>query len=612
MKNTRRLIALVATVVLPALVPALLIAQTYPTGNDPRNGLKPGRFDAGTAARNMRLVSFTPKPAQFDTVRGLTFINSDLAFGTHFVYQGNFAGFSIWDITSPDKPVLAAVVECITSQGDPSIIGHLLFISAEGGGNRNDCGKGGVQNPADHMAGVRIFDVSNPRAPKLIKNVQTCKGSHTHTVVPSPTDKNVVYLYVSGNQAARPETELAGCKNGTDPADPTNSLFSLDVIKVPLDHPEKAFVVTGARIFTGLDAAPRALGRPARGGGGGRGADPAAPPPQPTGPRNCHDVTAYPAIHLLAGACASYGLLVDISNPEKPVRLAAQADTNFSLWHTAVFSNDGSKVVFTDEWGGGTAPMCQATSMMEMGGNTILTIDAAKKYTQHSYFKIPTAQSAQENCVSHNGGLIPVPGRDIMVQGWYQGGVDVMEFTDPDHPKELAFFDRGSIDPPPGADVPVPASTAAGGRPRSTSTIGGSWGAYFWNGMIYSSELDRGFDILELTPSDQLSANEIAAAKLVTMTEYNPQSQPKIVWPAAFPVVRSYLDQLVRGNGLASDRTTAIAAALDAAEQKTGAARGAALTALATRVDADANGAKDAARVRTMSEAIKSLAAVSK
>jgi hypothetical protein len=229
-------------------------------------------------------------------------------------------------------------------------------------------------------------------------------------------------------------------------------------------------------------------------------------------------------------------LLVDVSNPEKPVRLDAKSDTNFSLWHTAVFSNDGKKVVFTDEWGGGTGPMCQATSMMEMGGNKILTIDSKGKYTQHAYFKIPTAQSAQENCVSHNGGLIPVPGRDIMVQGWYQGGVSVMEFTDPDHPKELAYFDRGPIDPPAAADGEVTESVDGH---RTRGTIGGSWGAYWWNGLIYSSELDRGFDILELLPSDELSKNEIEAAKLVKFEQYNPQSQPKVVWPAAFPVVRS-------------------------------------------------------------------------
>ena len=600
MPFARRALALVA----PLVLPSLLAAQTYPP-RDERSGLKSGRLDAGEAAKNMRLVSFSEKPAQFDTARGLAFINSDLAFGGKYVYQGNFSGFTIWDISNPAKPTVVSVVSCVTSQGDPSIYGNLLFISAEGAGNRNDCAKGGVQDPKDHMAGVRIYDVSNPAQPRLVKNVQTCKGSHTHTIVPSYKDKDIIYIYVSGNQGARPNTELAGCVNGDDPADPDNSLFRLDVIKVPLKNPEKAEVVTGARIFTNLDPAPRAASRPAR-AFRRPGADSSAPPPRPTGPRNCHDVTAYPAAKLLAGACASYGLLVDISNPEKPVRLDARSDTNFSLWHTAVFSNDGKKVVFTDEWGGGTSPMCQGNSMMEMGGNTILTIDPKKKYKQHSYFKIPTAQTAEENCVSHNGGLIPVPGRDIMVQGWYQGGVSVMEFTNPDDPKELAYFDRGPIDPAPGADVPV-AAPAAGGR-GNRGTIGGSWGAYYWNGLIYSSELDRGFDILELQPSDQLSKNEIEAAKLVRFEQCNPQSQPKIVWPAAFPVVRSYLDQLVRWNGLSSNRTTAIGSALDAAEQQSGKARRDALNALAKQVDKDVSGAKDPERVKAMSAAIKDLA----
>lgn len=590
-----------------AILPTVLAAQTYPNREDPRSKLKPGRLDAETAQKGMRLVSNTPKPPAFDTSRGLTFVNSDLAFRDKYVYQGNFAGFSIWDVSDPARPRLVSTVQCITSQGDPSIVGNLLFISAEGGANRNDCAKGGVQDPKDHMAGVRIFDVSNPAQPRLIKNVQTCKGSHTHTILPHPRDRNILYIYVSGNQGARPATELPGCREGTDPADESNSLFRLDIIKVDVRNPEKAEVIGGARIFTGLDPAPRAASRPARGGGRGRaGGDSSAPPPRPTGPRNCHDVTAYPAAKLLAGACSSYGLLVDVSNPEKPVRLDAKADTNFSLWHTAVFSNDGRKVVFTDEWGGGTSPMCQANSMMEMGGNTILTIDEKKQYTQHAYFKIPSVQTAEENCVSHNGGLIPVPGRDVMVQGWYQGGVSVMDFTDPAKPTELAYFDRGAIDPPPQVDVPLAAQPPAGGRGRAT--IGGSWGAYYWNGYIYSSEMDRGFDILELEPSEHLSKNEIEAAKLVRFVEYNPQSQPRIEWPPAFPVVRSYLDQLVRGNGLATDRTTAIAAALDAAEQLQGRARRDALNTLARQVDRDVAGAKDRARVEAMSAAIKALA----
>jgi hypothetical protein len=583
-----------------SMLPVTLAAQTYPNPDDPRSNLRPGKHDAETAQKGMRLVSTSPKAEPFDTTRGLTFINSDLAFRDKYVYQGNFSGFSIWDVSDPASPKLVSSVQCVTSQGDPTIIGNLLFISAEGAANRNDCAKGGVEDPRDHMAGVRIFDVSNPAEPRLVKNVQTCKGSHTHTALPHPRDRNILYIYVSGNREARPATEVPGCKEGTDPADETNSLFRLDVIKVDLRQPEKAEVVTGARIFTGLDAAPRAASRPAR----NRGGDSTA---RPTGPRNCHDVTAYPAMNLLAGACSSYGLLVDVSNREKPVRLDAKADTNFSLWHTAVFSNDGKKVVFTDEWGGGTSPMCQANSMMEMGGNTILTIDEKKKYTQHAYFKIPSVQTAEENCVSHNGGLIPVPGRDVMVQGWYQGGVSVMDFTDPANPTELAYFDRGPIDSPPQVDVPsVAGQQQASGRGRNTT--GGSWGAYYWNGYIYSSEMDRGFDILELEPTDQLSKNEIEAAKLVRFMEYNPQSQPKIEWPAAFPVVRSYLDQLVRWNGLASERTTSIGTALDQAEMQTGRARRDALNALARQVDRDIAGAKDSARVRMMSDAIKALA----
>ncbi|MBV9880492.1 MAG: hypothetical protein JO180_08345, partial [Gemmatirosa sp.] len=520
------------------------------------------------------------------------------------------------------KPVVAAAVRCTTSQGDPSVVGTLLFLSAEGAGNRNDCGDQGVQDPKDHFAGVRIYDVSNPHAPKLVKNVQTCKGSHTHTIIPSPTDKNILYIYVSGQQAARPETELAGCKNGTDPADPTNSLYQLDIIKVPLDHPERAAVIPGARIFTGLDGGgeckqfcvpvdPRRAARAGAPGAPGAPPNAAAGMPASTGPRNCHDVTAYPSMHLLLASCSTHSIVVDITNPEKPVRLDALTDTNnFQGRHTAAFSNDGTKLIQTDEWGGGTGPMCQKSSMIELGGNTIITLDAKRKQTQRAYFKLPSAQSAEENCVSHNGGLIPVPGRDLYVQGWYQGGIDVMDFTDPDKAFEIAYFDRGSIDPPAPVDMPVaPANPAVRGGGH---TIGGSWGAYYWNGMIYSSELDRGFDIYELTPSAQLSANEIAAAKLVRFTDYNPQSQPKVTWPPAFVVVRSYLDQLVRDDGLDASRTSAIDAALTAAEKQTGAARARALTTLAGQVDKDVAGAKDGARVRTMASEIRRLAAASK
>lgn len=620
MYNVRRLVTLAATVA----IPAFLGAQTYPSTKDPRSTLKSGRYDAGQAISNLRLVSASPKPAAFDTARGLTFANSDLTFGTHYAYQGNFSGFTVWDIQSPDKPVVAATVRCVTSQGAPSVYGHLLIITAEGAGNRNDCGEGGPKKASEHMAGVRIFDIANPRAPKLIKNVQTCKGSHTFTMIPSPTDKNILYLYLSGGSRARPDSEVPElhCKNGTDPADPTNSLYMLDIVKVPLDHPENSKVIPGARIFTGLDASPdcRQFCIPVnpnaapRGGRGGRGGDPNAPPPLPTGPSNCHDVTAYPELHLLFGACNNAGILVDISNPEHPQRITSIKDTNnFQGRHTAAFSNDGKKLIVTNEWGGGTSPMCQKDNMMEQGGNTIFTVsDDKKTLTQHAYFKLPAAQSAEENCVAHNGMPLPIPGRDLYVQGWYQGGIDIMDFGNVDHPTEIAYFDRGSIDPPPGADVPLAAGATAAQDGRSRGTTGGSWGAYYWNGYIYSSEIDRGLDILELQPSAMLSANEIAAAKLVTYQDYKPTTQRKVVFPPAFVVIRSYLDQLVRNNGLGSAETSAISAKLENAEELSGAARGALLTALAKEVDGLAAGAKDGEKVRTMASEIRRLAAVSK
>jgi hypothetical protein len=599
------------------LLPSVVLAQTYPTTTDPRSTLKPGRLDAEVAAKGMALVSFTGKPVEFDTARGLTFANSDMAFAGNLVVQGNFAGFTIWDVSDKAKPKVLSVTRCFTSQGDPSIVGNLLFVSAEGGANRNDCGGGGVKDPKDHFAGVRIFDISKPEAPKLVKNVQTCKGSHTHTIVPHKRDKNVLYIYVSAVGAARPDSEMVGCKNGEDPNDPMTSLYMLDIIKVDVRKPAEAAVVGGGRIFAGLEP----LFKPGERIKGGIGKDGKQDESHvmflnffgSTTPKNCHDVTVYPAMNLLAGSCLGYGIMADISNPEKPVRISAQADTNFSAWHTAIISNDGKKVVFTDEWGGGTSPMCQAGNMLEMGGNAVLSLDdKGKKITQHAYMKMPAAQTDRENCVSHNGGLIPVPGRDVMVQGWYQGGVNVFDFTDPDHPKEIAYFDRGPIDPAPGVDVPVGAAAGATPNARPRNAVGGSWGAYYWNGHIYSSEIDRGFDVMELTPSENLSKNEIEAAKLINLKEYNPQSQPKIEWPGAFPVVRSYIDQLERGQGIDAARVTAINGSVDAAEKLTGSARRNALNALAKQVDGDVAGAKDSARVKMLTDAIRKLAAATK
>jgi hypothetical protein len=567
-----------------ALVALFAQQDTIATMNDPRVGLSAGRHNtAGVANQHMRLVSFTPKPAEFDSARGLAFINSDLAFRGNVVYQGNFSGFIVWDVSNPAKPVELSRVMCATDQGDPSIYGNLLFISAESGRARNDCGMQGVEDGKDRMRGVRIFDVSDPRRPKLLKNVQTCRGSHTHTIVPHPTDKDIVYIYVGGSAGVRDSLEVSGCSSGSVAENPNTSQYRVDIIRVPLRNPEQSSVVGFARIFEGL---PRSPGRggvvvsdtaPQQGRRGGGG------------PSGCHDLTSYPAYNLIAGSCGSFGILLDARNPERPIRLDAKSDLNFSLWHTAVFSNDARRVVFTDEWGGGTQPRCRITDPLRLGGNTILTIENGRM-TQHGYFKMLAAQTNTENCVSHNGGLVPVPGRDIMVQGWYQGGVNVFDFTDPNKVFEIAYFDRGPVD-------------------STTLVPGGSWGAYYWNGYIYSSELSRGLDILELTPSEFLSANELAAAKLARMEEYNPQAQPRITWPAAFPVVRSYLDQLVRNNGLPTARTSAIATALNAAERASGAARRTQLTRLATQLDSDARNATDSARVRAMASAVRDLAA---
>ncbi len=564
-----------------AFTPVALAAQdVMPTLNDPRVGLRAGDGNtAGQALSGMRLVTALPKGPGLDSTRGLTFVNSDLAFHGNYAYQGNFSGFMIWDISNPAAPVLKNTTVCPTDQGDPSVYGNLLFISAESPRGRNDCGQQGVPAGSGHerSRGVRIFDVSNPSSPRLVKNVQTCRGSHTNTLVPHPTDKGIVYVYVGGTSGPRDSTEKAGCSLGNPEQNPNTSQYRLDIIKVPLANPEQAEVVTFARVFNDLVRAAR-------------GGQPAVPAGRAFGPTGCHDLTSYPAFNLMAGSCGSHGVLLDIRDPEKPVRLSAVSDTNFSLWHTAVFSNDGKKVVFTDEWGGGTAPRCRATDPQRLGGNTVLSIGTNGQMTQHSYFKMLAAQTNQENCVSHNGGLIPVPGRDIMVQGWYQGGVDVIDFTDVNNQIEIAYFDRGPIN-------------------DSAAVIGGSWGAYWYNGYIYSSELHRGLDVLELTPTPFLSQNEIDAAKLVIMEEYNPQTQPKIVWPAAFPVVRSYLDQLVRNEGLPTARTTAITTALREAEAASGTARRTALTRLATTVDADAARSKDADRVRAMAQAIRDLAA---
>ena len=626
------------------------MAMTAPKP-DPRVGLRAGQWDAAQAAWNMRIVSNTHPSEKF---AGIT--NSDLSFSGPYAIQGSYDGFQVWDITNPAAPTLKIGYLCPASQSDVSVYKNLLFASGEGQSGRLDCGAQGVHDTVstDRLRGLRIFEISDIANPKYIGNVQTCRGSHTHTVVEDPNDKENVYVYISGSAGVRSPNELAGCSRMAPDKDPNSALFRIEVIKVPLAHPEQAAIVNSPRIFNDLVAPPVHGDAPediaaqkaelarahaagaftakfgeqefvlppqfvqpmldsvvkARGGSGpATGADSAAlraaipaiilarfgPPPAPPapgairpGPTQCHDITVYPAIGLAGGACGGYGLLLDIRDPANPKRIGAVSDSNFSYWHSATFNNDGTKILFSDEWGGGGQPKCRATDKYQWGADAIFTLVNGKMVFQ-SYYKMPAAQTVNENCVAHNGSLIPVPGRDIMVQAWYQGGVSVFDWTDAAHPKEIAFFDRGPVD-----------STQMGS--------GGSWSAYWYNGVIVSSEISRGLDIFELTPNALLTQNEIDAAKLVHLDYLNVQGQPKLWWPKSFVVARAYLDQLERSNGLASGKVASARTELAGAEKLTGTARHTALTALASKLSADANGAADGAKVRKLAATVTDLA----
>jgi len=580
--------------------------STSPPNPDPRVGLKAGRADAGEAAWNIRLVSNTPSPEGF---AGVT--NSDLAFIGNHVFQGNYNGVQIWDITNPASPRLAASYLCPASQSDVSVYRNLLFVSGEGTSGRIDCGSQGVQDTVSHdrLRGIRVFDATDVRNPRYVANVQTCRGSHTHTVVSDPNDASNVYIYVSGSAGVRSPSELPGCSALAPDQDPNSALFRIEVIRVPLANPSQARIVSSPRIFQDLAPAPGNAARDAVSAAGGRGGAAggaaaagrggAAAAAQPagrlagggrgrTGPTQCHDITVYPAIGLAGGACGGYGLLLDIRDVANPRRIDAVADSNFSFWHSATFSNDGTKVLFTDEWGGGGQPRCRDTDRYEWGANALFTVEN-NRMTFKSYYKMPAAQTTLENCVAHNGSLVPIPGRDVMVQGWYQGGISVFDWTDIATPKEIAFFDRGPLD--------------------STRLVSaGSWSVYWYNGSIVSSEIARGLDIFELLPSAFISQNEIDAANTVRFEWLNAQEQPKLVWPPSFPLARAFVDQLERSNGLSGGRISAVRNALAQAERQSGQQRRDALTQLATQLDGEAQGSRDAARVRMLAGAVRDLA----
>jgi hypothetical protein len=616
-----------------------IISATIPTP-DPRIGLKAGMWDAEQAAWNMRLVSTTPPSKD-----SLGATHSDLAFTGRYVIQGNYNGFEIWDISNPAKPVLASTYICPASQNDVSVYRNLLFMSSESTSSRTDCKFGGVPDPIskERVRGIRIFDIADVKNPKLLTSVQNCRGSHTHTVVEDPNDKENIYIYISGSSGIRSPEELPGCVS--DGLDPKTSHFRIEIIKVPLKAPQTAHIVNAAPILAGLtrgpeslaraaDAAERGRGRgagaagaagaagvaggagaagggaaagragagaagaagggAAAGGavagapGGGRGGGRGGNMPPNAGPSQCHDITVYPSAGLGGGACGGYGLLLDIREVAAPVRIDMAGDPNMAFWHSATFNNDGTKVLFSDEWGGGGGPKCRPTDRPEWGGNALFTIEK-NKLVFHSYYKIPGTQTSEENCVAHNGSLIPIPGRDVMVQGFYQGGITVFDWTDVKKPYEIAFFDRGPVD--------------------ATRLISaGSWSVYWYNGVLVSSEIRRGLDVFELLPSPHLSQNEIDAANTVKLEYLNAQGQPRFVWPPSFALARAYVDQLERNKGLAAARISAVRNDLSSAEKLSGQQRRDALTKLAAQVTGDAAGSSDQAKVRMLAAALKDLA----
>jgi hypothetical protein len=558
--------------------------------NDPRAKLKPGIFDAGEAAVGIRHVLLLKKPDAFQlgsddpdnpkvkqtlgqlgiggndvskipkasqlVLAQLAFANSDIAFQGNRLFQGNFYGLSIYDISNPAKATLLTSMICPGGQNDVSVYKNLLFMSVEMPNGRLDCGIQGFPPPPppaagevpkpgpppaqkDRFRGVRIFDITDIRKPKQVAAVQTCRGSHTHTLVVDPNDKNNVYIYVSGTSFVRQSEELAGCSGEAPDKDPNTSLFRIDVIKVPLAAPQDAKVISSPRLFG--DPQTGALNALSSGGSHGPKG-----PTKPTDTNQCHDITVYPAIGLAAGACSGNGILIDIKDPANPKRLDAVNDPNYAYWHSASFSNDGKKVVFTDEWGGGLGARCRATDPTKWGADSLFHLEDNKlKFA--SYYKMPAAQGDTENCVAHNGSLIPIPGRDIEVQAWYQGGISVMDFTDVEHPMEIAYFDRGPIDP-------------------KMLILAGDWSAYWYNGHIYASEIARGLDIFELTPTKFLTQNEIDAARTVHQTELNVQNQQKLEWPRKLIVAKAYVDQLERSQALQADRITELRQAIQSAE----------------------------------------------
>jgi len=625
------------------------VTEASPPSPDPRVGLKAGLFDAQEATWNLNMLSQTPP---IDDFIGVT--NSDLAFRDNYVFQGNYNGVMIWDISNPRSRSLVTDYLCPASQSDVSVFGNLMFVSGEGLGGRIDCGTEGVDETVseERLRGIRIFDITNIEQPEYVANVQTCRGSHTHSVLKDPDDDENVYVYVSGSAPVRPDDELPGCSAASPDEDPNSALFRIEVIKVPLNNPEEAAIVSSPRIFENLTEAPthgmapadkQAL-QDAKDAGAftavyfgrerivpsrflspvlqniaqqnrGEGAEPNAADSTflrenlqtmmdqqfggneeeeegvQRGPDQCHDITLYPEIGLAGGACEGYGLLLDISDPANPERIDAVADSNFSYWHSATFSNDGSKVLFTDEWGGGGQPKCRETDPYEWGANALFTINENNKMEFESYYKLPAPQTEQENCVAHNGSMIPIPGRDVMVQSWYQGGISVFDWTDISNPIEIAYHDRGPVD-------------------STRMQMGGSWSVYWYNGVIVNSEIARGMDIFELSPNPLLTQNEIDAAKSVKLDYLNAQGQPKYTWPTTYALAKAYVDQLARDKELSNAEVASMRSSISQAEKSSGSKKSEILTELANTVESKAGNSMNSTKMMNLAETLKGLASM--
>ncbi len=616
---------------------ALLITLS----DDPRAGLKAGFDDAGEARMNMALIASLPRPAGFfdpenpadlppdppkenkaersEAVREdraseqvedasmlaeqdaavddeddpddwerrplLSFANTDMAFRDDILFAGSYHGFNVYRILTDGSLRQLSSVVCPGGQGDLSVVGDLLIMSVEETRGRLDCGLEGISEDVskDRFRGIRLFDISDLQRPVQVGAVQTCRGSHTHSVVAA--DARRIIVYNSGTSSIREVDELPGCVDET-PGDQRTALFRIDVIEIPVNNPGDARILGSPTVFA--DPRDGTLA------GLWRGGDHGDETQETDITDHCHDITVFPERGIAAGACSGNGILFDISDPLKPERIDTVVDKGFAYWHSATFNNDGTKVLFTDEWGGGAMPRCRAYDPLDWGADAIYDI-VDGKLEFRGYFKMSAPQTEQENCVAHNGSLVPVPGRDILVQAWYQGGISVVDFTDSAQPVEIAYFDRGAID-------------------EERLTLGGYWSAYWYGGKIYGTEIIRGMDVLALLPSEFLSEHEIAAAALADQgSEFNPQQQRRVEWPAHPVVARAYLDQLRRGDTMAGallhelDTTLHdVSAALR--EDRRDAQLARRLKALATRVSREAGEGTAAARRAGLTDTLAALA----